>query len=120
MFCSKCGSDVGNAKFCPNCGAQISFTSASYQTNSTASVNNANLGWKKVNKIAYGILAILLGGLGVHRFYAGKILSGILYLLLCWTGIPGILGLIEGILALIRQDDDEHGNIYVDPGKFFV
>ncbi|MBQ3854771.1 MAG: zinc-ribbon domain and TM2 domain-containing protein [Anaerovibrio sp.] len=64
-----------------------------------------------VNKIAYGILAILLGGLGVHKFFAGKIGWGIAYLLLCWTGIPAILALVEGIIGLTTTSD-ERGNIY--------
>ena len=64
-----------------------------------------------VNKIAYGILAILLGGLGVHKFFAGKIGWGIAYLLLCWTGIPAILALVEGIIGLTTSSD-ERGNIY--------
>ena len=39
---------------------------------------------KLVNKVAYGILAILLGGIGIHKFYAGKMAWGIVYILLCW------------------------------------
>jgi TM2 domain-containing membrane protein YozV len=44
------------------------------------------------------ILAIALGGFGAHKFYLGKNLWGIIYLLFCWTGIPTIISLIEGIL----------------------
>ena len=56
------------------------------------------------NKVVAGILAILLGDLGIHKFYLGKIGMGILYLLFCWTGIPAIVGLIEGILYLVADD----------------
>jgi len=66
---------------------------------------------KLVNKIAYGILAILLGGFGIHKFYAGKTMWGIIYILLCWTGIPAILALVEGIIGLTTHDDGS-GNIY--------
>jgi len=58
------------------------------------------------SKIVAGILAILLGGLGVHRFYMGHIGKGILYLLFCWTGIPGILALIEGVMFLVKTDGE--------------
>lgn len=58
------------------------------------------------NKLVAGILAILLGDLGVHKFYLGKIGMGILYLLFCWTGIPAIAGLIEGIIYLCSSDED--------------
>ena len=74
---------------------------------------------KTVNKIAYGLIAIFIGDFGIHRFYAGKWLSGILYLLFFWTLIPGILGFIEGIIALTRRDDG-YGNIPVYDGKYFV
>lgn len=52
------------------------------------------------------------GGLGIHKFYAGKIGMGILYILFCWTTIPGIIGLIEGIIA-VTKNADANGNIYI-------
>lgn len=65
-----------------------------------------NIGSKHaVNKIPYIILAMLLGGLGAHKFYAGKPGQGILYLLFCWTYIPEIIGFIEGICACFQKED---------------
>lgn len=58
------------------------------------------------SKVVAGVLAILLGALGVHKFYLGKIGQGIVYLLFCWTGIPGIIGLIEGIIYLVKSDEE--------------
>ncbi|SFC96248.1 TM2 domain-containing protein [Bacillus sp. OV322] len=58
------------------------------------------------NKVAAGVLGILLGNFGVHKFYLGKIGMGILYLVFCWTGIPGIIGLIEGIIYLCKSDEE--------------
>ncbi len=87
-FCSNCGKLIANqAELCVNCGVRQSF---------------AMPGGK--SRIAAGILAILLGGLGVHKFYMGKIGMGILYLLFCWTIIPGIVGLVEGIIYLCESD----------------
>ena len=57
------------------------------------------------NKVVAGILAILLGDLGIHKFYLGKIGWGIIYLLFCWTGIPAIVGLIEGIIYLCTDNE---------------
>ena len=34
----------------------------------------------EVNKIIYIVLAFFLGGFGVHKFYAGKTMSGLLHL----------------------------------------
>ena len=58
------------------------------------------------SKVTAGVLAIVLGGLGIHKFYLGKIGMGILYLVFCWTGIPEIIGLIEGILYLTATDEE--------------
>jgi TM2 domain-containing membrane protein YozV len=58
------------------------------------------------SRVTAGILGILLGGFGVHKFYLGKIGMGILYLLFCWTGIPGVVGLIEGIIYLTKTDEE--------------
>lgn len=66
----------------------------------------------RVNKIVYILLAILLGDIGAHKFYCGKIGMGILYLAFCWTMIPGIAGLIEGILA-IGKPTDAQGNMEI-------
>ena len=56
------------------------------------------------SRVTAGILGILLGGLGVHMFYLGKVGLGLVYLLLCWTFIPGIIGLIQGIIYLTQDD----------------
>ncbi|MBB6671300.1 TM2 domain-containing protein [Cohnella nanjingensis] len=58
------------------------------------------------NKIAAGVFGIVLGGLGVHKFYLGRIKMGVLYLLFCWTGIPSIVGIIEGVLYLTMSDPE--------------
>lgn len=79
-------------------------------------VNNSNTvgsqqvvvpsGKKAVNKVAYCLLSFFLGGLGVHKFYSGKIGLGILYLVFCWTYIPAIVAIIEFIIALCKKADD--------------
>lgn len=58
------------------------------------------------NRVTAGLLAILLGGIGVHKFYLGKTGVGLIYILFCWTGIPAIIGLIEGIIYLTQSDED--------------
>ena len=63
-------------------------------------------------KIPAGICGILLGALGVHKFILGYTTEGII--MLCLTvlscgflsPIPGIIGLIEGILYLVKTDED--------------
>jgi len=89
-FCSSCGSEINDKQaVCLACGVAINRS-------------NSSKGGK--SRIAAGILAIFLGGLGIHKFYTGRIGLGILYLLFCWTFIPSIIGLIEGIVYLCEDD----------------
>ncbi len=69
-------------------------------------------GKKAVSKIVYCILAFFLGGIGIHKFYAGKIGTGILYLIFSWTFIPAFIAFIEFIIGLC-QKADVNGNILV-------
>jgi TM2 domain-containing membrane protein YozV len=57
-------------------------------------------------KIVAGILGILLGGLGIHKFYLGYIKEGIIQIVLCLLcGIGALIGLIEGIIYLTKSDE---------------
>lgn len=56
------------------------------------------------NKIAASVLGILLGDFGVQHFYVGQTVRGILDIVFCWTGIPAIIGLVEGIIWLCEDD----------------
>lgn len=56
------------------------------------------------NRVVAALLAIFLGGLGIHKFYLGKTGWGILYLLFFWTGIPLLVGFIEGIIYLASSE----------------
>lgn len=67
---------------------------------------------KVVNKLVYTLLAILLGGIGAHKFYSGKFLKGFIYLIFCWTYLPAVIGAIEGIIAAFKTPD-ANGNIVV-------
>lgn len=57
------------------------------------------------NKTVAAALAIFLGGVGLHHFYLGNTLRGCIYLLTCWTGIPAIIGLVEGIIYLFISEE---------------
>ena len=57
------------------------------------------------NRILAAVLAIFLGGIGIHKFYCGKIAKGILCILFCWTYIPSIIAFIEGIIYLTESDE---------------
>ena len=59
-------------------------------------------------KIVAGILGILLGGFGVHRFYLGDTPGGLIRIaiMVCTCGIGGWLGIIEGIIYLTKSDQE--------------
>ncbi|MBV9923540.1 MAG: TM2 domain-containing protein [Acidobacteria bacterium] len=67
-------------------------------------------------KMVAGILGILLGGLGVHKFYLGYNTEGIIMLAVCIVGglltcglgsaAVGVIGLIEGIIYLTKSDEE--------------
>lgn len=97
-YCTSCGAVIKKeAEICPECGVRHA-----RQTHGS-----------DVDRTTAGILALLVGGFGVHKFYLGKTTQGILYLCFFWTLIPEILGLIEGILYLTKTDE-EFQRKYVD------
>jgi TM2 domain-containing membrane protein YozV len=57
------------------------------------------------SKLASSLLAIFLGWLGIHKFYLGDTKMGVIYLIFFWTAIPGVVGLIEGIIWLTQSDE---------------
>ena len=67
-------------------------------------------------KIVAGILAILLGWLGIHKFYLGYTKEGIIQILLNLVCVAGIIGIIEGIIYLTKSDED-FVRIYVQGHK---
>lgn len=72
------------------------------------------------NKTTAALLAIFLGGIGGHKFYLGKPIQGIIYLIFCWTWIPLTVGLIEGIMYLAMSEQafqEKYGNQDVQPSR---
>jgi len=59
-------------------------------------------------KMLAGILGILLGGLGIHRFILGDATGGILRIVITIVtcGAGSIIGLIEGIIYLTKSDEE--------------
>ncbi len=90
-------------------GININLTQA--QTTSNQIPVYAQAG-KVVNKLVYVLCAIFLGGIGIHKFVAGKVGSGVMYIIFSWTTIPVLLGIIEGIVAAFKKADI-NGNIVV-------
>jgi TM2 domain-containing membrane protein YozV len=60
------------------------------------------------NKGTAAILALFLGGLGIHQFYLGNSGRGILYLLFCWTFIPVIISIIDFLILIFTSEGHFH------------
>jgi TM2 domain-containing membrane protein YozV len=113
-YCTKCGATNDEfAQFCSSCQSPLSPVSG-YQP--MQSVNpQAMTDWKAMGadkKIAAGIVAILLGSLGVHKFILGYTTEGIILLLVtvltCGLGamVTSIIGIVEGIIYLTKSDEE--------------
>jgi TM2 domain-containing membrane protein YozV len=80
-------------------------------------------------KILAGVLAILLGGLGVHKFIFGYTKEGIIILVItlilgiltCGIAgwVMGVLGLIEGIVYLTKSDEEFYNTYQVGKKPWF-
>ena len=110
-YCTKCGAiNDEMAQFCSTCQAALSSVNIGYQP--MQSVNPGALtDWKALGgdkKIVAGILAILVGSLGVHKFMLGYTTEGIITLVitLVTCGVGHIIGLIEGIIYLTKSDEE--------------
>lgn len=57
-------------------------------------------------KVLCGVLAIIFGSLGVHKFILGYTTAGIIQILLNCLGVAGIIGIIEGIIYLTKTDEE--------------
>ena len=104
--CPHCGAPVVKDVFCPTCGAEIA--------RPAVVCNN------RKDKLVAGLLAIFLGGLGIHYFYLGKTTAGLITILLslCTCGGWYIIVFIQGIVMLTMQEDVFYER-YVDNDRTF-
>ncbi len=63
---------------------------------------------KKGNRIIGIIFAIFFGWFGLHHFYVGNKKHGLWYLIFFWTGVPAILGFVEGVWWICKKE--KYGN----------
>lgn len=91
QYCSSCGSIIKKeAEICTECGVRQEKPAADSDKDRTTAA----------------ILALLLGGLGTHHFYLGNTGRGIIYLVFIWTLIPPLVAFVEGIIYLLKSDEE--------------
>ncbi len=132
FFCSDCLVDVKGRNYCrahvsealsiqqqpqqPNIviNNANNNSNSNYNVNSNSNYNvnsNYNSGPEYMvspkSRLVSLLLCFFLGGIGIHRFYAGKIGTGILYIFT--AGLFGIGVLVDFILILIGSFKDSYG-----------
>jgi TM2 domain-containing membrane protein YozV len=107
-------------RMCTNCGTTMPIAPMPMQPAAGYGAQTKPPGADK--KILAGILGIVLGGLGIHKFVLGYQQEGIILLgayvisiiiavVTCGIGtplilVPSVIGLIEGIMYLTKSDEE--------------
>lgn len=83
--------------------------------------NNPQITKPENKKVIAGVLAIVLGGFGVHKFILGYTQEGIIQLVIgiVTCGIGGIIGLVEGIIYLTKTDEEFYQTYQVGKKGWF-
>lgn len=117
MHCRNCGKEITDLKVCIHCGANP-YSGRKYCQNCGAETNElaeicvkcgVRLVYKKPKDWLTALILCLLGGwVGAHRFYVGKIGTGLLMLLT--AGGCGIWTIIDVIMIVTNRFKDKDGN----------
>ena len=131
-FCKFCGELIDeDCVVCPKCGKQVEdLKGKSDDRNIIINNNNNNSSSSSISAAAAAVadgrssyapsvspkswiatllLCVFFGIFGVHRFYVGKVGTGILMILLCATGISEIWCIIDFICILLKRFKDKQG-----------
>lgn len=127
-YCQRCNTQFPNSmQFCPQCGSPLTYvqqtpppygnTSGSYYAQNDAFAPSGPEG--KSRGVA-GLLAILIGSLGVHYFYLGKVGAGLLTILLSLItcGLWSVVTLVQGILMLCMSNEEFERKFVSTPSTF--
>ncbi len=121
MFCRNCGKElIGNPDMCMSCGAKplsgTSFCKACGGTTNPLSeicvkcgarISKVENNVSPKSRLAITLLSFFLGFLGIHRFYLGRIVSGI-FMILTLGGL-GVWELVDFIIAVSGNFKDKNG-----------
>ena len=95
QFCRSCGQIISSlAPTCPHCGAPTG-------------VSTAPPGASPKSRVVALLLCFILGVFGAHRFYVGKIWTGVLQIVT--LGGLGIWSLVDLIMIIVGAFKDKQG-----------
>lgn len=110
MYCQKCGKEIpAEASFCPACGAPVR---PAARTGAMGPGYTAEKLVSPYSRLAALLLSFFLGWLGVHRFYVGKVGTGVA--MIFTLGGLGIWTLIDFIMIIVGSFTDSNGRFVLD------
>ena len=111
IYCPRCNAqNADTAQVCYACQSPLASAAGGYQPVQQAygapPATQQIPGAEK--KVIAGILGIVAGGFGIHKFILGYTTEGIIQIALTFItcGIGSIIGLVEGIIYLTKSDED--------------
>lgn len=110
MYCKKCGKEIDNdAKFCPYCGEKVEDDAVVVEKVKSATEKGSDKSRGMALILScIGFVAIA----GLHRFYVGKIGTGILWLLT--GGLFGIGTIVDVVMICAGSFTDNNGETLLD------
>ncbi|NLV95514.1 MAG: TM2 domain-containing protein [Candidatus Riflebacteria bacterium] len=102
VFCGSCGAIIKReAEICPKCGVRQKSAPSASQKDPNASDRS---------RLVAFLLCTFFGCLGVHRFYVGKVTSGVMQILFGWATLF-IWPLVDWIMILAGSFKDKEGKV---------
>ncbi len=106
---------------------QVDQTDENFEQQAKHAANEFKEGWNQATntqenkKILAGVLAIVIGSLGIHKFILGYTQEGIIQIVITIVtcGIGGIIPLIEGIIYLTKSDEEFYQTYQVGKKGWF-
>ncbi len=143
-FCHNCGSATNPAAvICTSCGAALvpppqsnpfvppagAMPQSNFPPREPNYGGGPNIANANNNRIAAGVLGLLLGAFGIHKFILGYTTEGIIMLLVSTLGffitcgmsmaVMAIIGFIEGVIYLSKTDDQFINDYVVNKRGWF-
>jgi TM2 domain-containing membrane protein YozV len=110
-YCHECGGLIrSKAVVCPRCGVAQPETPETQPIGRTRSSGGTS-------RLSAGLLAILLPGLGIHKFILGYTNAGVIMLLVSIVGgclfgagwlAMAVISFVEGIIYLTKSEEEFH------------
>ena len=115
-YCTKCGAvNDETAQYCISCQAALTPVSGYQPMQSVNQGSGAMTDWKAMGadkKVLAGVLGIVVGAFGIHKFVLGYTTEGVIMLLITVLScgilaiIPSVIGIVEGIIYLTKSDEE--------------